>query len=109
MRAAVRALLSAGNDVILDEMPLDESTIPAWRHDLATVPALWVRLTAPMAILESREAARHHGHPGNARGHDGIAAHEQFDLTIDTSTRTPSEIAALILSSCGATEYPADQ
>jgi hypothetical protein len=35
MRAAVRALLDAGNNVILDEMPIDDTIMPAWRSALA--------------------------------------------------------------------------
>jgi len=34
MRAAVVALLDAGNDVILDEMPVDATVMPAWRQVL---------------------------------------------------------------------------
>lgn len=34
MRAAVVALLDAGNNVILDEMPVDATIMPAWRKAL---------------------------------------------------------------------------
>ncbi|SKC76640.1 phosphotransferase-like protein [Krasilnikoviella flava] len=97
-RAAVRALLDAGNDVILDEMPVDGTILPAWRRDLAGHRVWWVRLTAPLAVVEAREAGRTHGrHPGNARGHLDVADGEPFDLTIDASTRSPAEVADAIL------------
>ncbi|MFE6968551.1 hypothetical protein [Isoptericola sp. NPDC057653] len=97
-RAAVRALLDAGNDVILDEMPVDRTILPAWRRDLAGYAVLWVRLTAPLAVVEAREAGRTHGrHPGNARGHLDVADGEPFDLTLDASNRTAAELADAIL------------
>lgn len=69
MRAAVVAMLDRGNDIILDEMTMDDSVIPAWRRDLGTRPSYWVRLTAPLDVVEAREAARERGkHPGNPSG-----------------------------------------
>jgi len=97
-RAAVRALLDAGNDVVLDEMPVDGSILPAWRRELAGHRAWWVRLTAPLDVVEAREAARPHGrHPGNARGHLDVLDGEAFDLTVDTTARTPAEVADAVL------------
>lgn len=56
MRAAVRAMLDCGNDVILDEMPIDDTILPAWKRDLAGYPAFWVRLSASRDVVEAREA-----------------------------------------------------
>ena len=98
-RAAVRALLDAGNDVVLDEMPVDRTILPAWRRELAGHRTWWVRLTAPLDVVEAREAGRAHGrHLGNARGHLDVAAGESFDLTIDTSARSPAEVADAVLA-----------
>jgi chloramphenicol 3-O phosphotransferase len=100
MRGAVRALLDAGNDLILDEMPIDKTILPAWRRDLSAYPTYWVLLTAPLPVLEERERGRPSGrHLGNARGHHWLTELEGFDLLIDTAELAPSEVAARIVAS----------
>lgn len=102
MRAAVRAMLDQGNRIILDEMPLDESILPAWRSELTGYDATWIRLSAPLEVVEAREAARTRGqHLGNARGHFLIGADEQYDLHLDVSTATPAETARTIATWIG--------
>ena len=102
MRAAVNALLEAGNNVILDEMPIDNSIMRGWRHDLRADSILWVRLTASMLVLEERERGRTKGRVlGNARGHFDIDAGSDWDLVIDTDHLTPEDVAARIASALG--------
>ena len=73
MRAAVNALLEVGNDVIVDEMPINESILPSWRQSLVAREQFWVKLTAPLTVLEAREQGRAKGQKlGNARGHHGV-------------------------------------
>jgi len=98
MRAAVNALLATGNNVILDEMPVDDSIMPAWRRDLRSGSTCWVRLTASLAVLEARERARTKGQQlGNSRGHFDVQAGDEWDLVIDTDDLTPPETAAQIV------------
>ena len=100
MRGAVVAMLDAGNDVILDEMPLDATIVPAWKRALGARDALWIHLGARLDVVEARESTRRHGqHVGNARGHLGIADAEQYDLRIDTSELAPEDVADRILRS----------
>ena len=100
MRAAVRAMLDCGNHIILDEMPLDESILPMWRRELAGYDVTWIRLSAPLSVIERREAQRTHGqHLGNARGHFLIGADDQYDLQVDVATRSPAAIATGIAAS----------
>lgn len=97
MRASVRAMLDCGNNVILDEMPVDTSIIPAWKRELAAYPAFWVHLAAPLSVVEQREAWRTRGRQwGNARGHFGIADGEHFDLVLDASSAAPGDLGAEI-------------
>ncbi|WP_427895148.1 phosphotransferase-like protein [Kribbella sp. GL6] len=97
MRAAVVALLDTGNNIILDEMPVDPTIVPAWRQALTGYDVRWIALRAPLAAIEERELHRHHGrHLGNARGHHGHGMEGPFDLTLDTTTLTPAERAAAI-------------
>jgi chloramphenicol 3-O phosphotransferase len=94
MRAAVRALLDCGNHVILDEMPLDESILPAWRRELAEYRVTWIRLSAPLSVIEQREARRTRGqHLGNARGHFLIGADDRYDIQVDVATKSADAAA----------------
>ncbi|TCC23566.1 hypothetical protein E0H58_17500 [Kribbella speibonae] len=97
MRAAVVALLDAGNNVILDEMPVDATIMPAWRKALTGYDVRWVALQAPLEVIEERELERHHGrHLGNARGHYGHGMDGPFDLVLDAANLTPTERATTI-------------
>lgn len=98
MRGAVNALLDAGNDVIIDEMPLDETIVPAWRRDLQASESFWVHLSASLEVLEQRERNRARGqHLGNARGHFGIAPDDGWDLALPVGELVPSSVAAQII------------
>lgn len=99
MRAAVNALLATGNNVILDEMPLADSIVPAWRRDLRADAVLWVHLTASLPVHEDRERGRTKGRVlGNARGHYDVDHGTGWDLEIDTDALTPAESAQLIIN-----------
>lgn len=103
MRAAVKALLDCGNRVILDEMPLDESILPSWRRELVGYQVFWVHLTAPLQVVEEREARRTRGQKiGNARGHFHITADEDHDLRLDVATASPQDTAAKISAALSA-------
>ncbi|KNB53129.1 phosphotransferase-like protein [Streptomyces caatingaensis] len=94
MRQAVVALLREGNNVIVDEMPVDASVVPAWRAALAGQRVLWVLVRAPLAVLEAREAERFpERFRGLSRGHYDVCAQEGFDLVLDSSELEPEERA----------------
>ncbi|MBS43318.1 MAG: hypothetical protein CMH83_09185 [Nocardioides sp.] len=99
MRASVNALLAAGNDVLLDEMPVDASVVPAWRRDLRARSVRWVRLTASLPVLEERERGRVRSQVlGNARGHLDVEVGDGWDLVVDTDGLTPAEVADRVLA-----------
>lgn len=101
MRAAVVALLHAGNNVLLDEMPINDSVIPAWRDTLLGFNAFWVRLEAPLAVMEAREASRCKGRKlGNARGHADVQYGDAWDVVSSTADRSPTEVARIIRTAC---------
>ncbi|MEV8116845.1 phosphotransferase-like protein [Streptomyces xiamenensis] len=103
MRQAVASLLSEGNNVIVDEMPIDTTVLPAWRTVLAGHRVLWVRVKAPVAVLESREAERFpEKFRGLSRGHYDICDQEGFDLTLDSSELAPQERARRIAAALAA-------
>nr|WP_284302015.1 hypothetical protein [Mobilicoccus caccae] len=101
MRAAVNGLLATGNDVILDEMPIEASTMPTWRRDLRASASCWVYVTAPLEVLERRERERMSGRKsGNARGHHRLGQGGDWDMVVNTDTATPGDAAAEIIRRC---------
>ncbi|WP_405058688.1 hypothetical protein OG474_38995 [Kribbella sp. NBC_01505] len=106
MRAAVLALLDAGNHVILDDMPVDESIVPAWRQALAGRAVYWVSVEAPIEVIEARELERNHGrHLGNARGHLGLGLDGEFDLRLDSAALSAEERAAAVVRAAEAAGF----
>lgn len=94
MQASVCAMLDCGNNIILDEMPLDETIVPQWKRTLASYRTYWVHLSADLEVVEAREAQRQHGqHVGNARGHFGISDRECYDLELDVGALAPVDVA----------------
>lgn len=96
MRAAVEALAGAGNDLIVDDV-LPAEGLADYRHRLAGHRLFIVGLTAPLAELESREAARGDRLPGLARDQvEWVATAEGCDLTVDSAAEAPAALAARI-------------
>ena len=94
---AVRAYADAGNSVVVDDLMLGAAVYADWLEALRGVPVTWVRIDCPSAVAEQREVERGQ-RAGLARGtheavHDGV----RYDLTVDTSRRTPAEAAQVIL------------
>lgn len=84
----------AGNPVIVDEMLLDARVRDDWLTVLAPLPTLRVGVHCDPAELSRREARRT-SRPGLARWsanqvHTGM----RYDLTVDTTSTTPEQIAA---------------
>lgn len=101
MRAAVKALILEENDVTVDEMPIDETILPAWRRDLLAPKQFWVKLTAPLEVLEDRERHRTHRQKlGNARGHIDTPDDIAWDLVVQAADHDPADIARLIITRC---------
>lgn len=103
MRRAVASLLSEGNNVIVDEMPIDTTVLPAWRTALAAHRVLWVHVSAPLTVLESREAERYpEKFRGLSRGHYDICDPEDFDLVLDSSGLGPRDRAERVAAALEA-------
>lgn len=103
MHRAVVALVGAGCNVVCDDLILD----PAWADDWAVategIRAFLVGLECPLGVLEHRELARGDREPGEARAeaeavHHGIA----YDLSFDTATNSPENMALQILEMAAA-------
>uniref|UniRef100_A0A0G4IAW8 Uncharacterized protein n=1 Tax=Chromera velia CCMP2878 TaxID=1169474 RepID=A0A0G4IAW8_9ALVE len=111
--AATAALLSSGNDVIIDDVAfLGPQMVDRWRAVLSPFHCLFVEVRCSLEVLEERESRRPDRMPRHARG-QFYTVHEQtlkdsggslvrvlppYDVTVDTSATTPTEVADRILA-----------
>ncbi|WP_309234835.1 chloramphenicol phosphotransferase [Nocardia sp. XZ_19_385] len=96
--AAAAAFAHGGNDVVVDEMLLSPELMPLWMSALSGLDALVVAVRCPLEVAEQREVARGNER-GLARGHlRTVHRHDvRYDLSVDTSTATPAELARTVL------------
>jgi chloramphenicol 3-O phosphotransferase len=98
MHRAIAAYAKAGNNLIVDYIQYD----PCWRRDLEQalkgIQVYYVKVDAPLSVIEEREKARNTSPVGHARSHYGTVHQGMvYDLEIDSSKMIPEESAALIL------------
>ncbi len=97
MRHAVAAMAGQGNDLIVDDVVLHSEWLE-YEALLAGHDVTRIGVFAPLEILEQREAARGDRLVGLARWQfDRVHQGARYDLTLDTSQRTPEQCAAEIL------------
>lgn len=97
MRRAIGAMALEGNRLIVDDVMLQPGDGDDYRAVLAGCAVRFVGLHAPLEVLEARERDRGDREIGLARWqfsrvHQGQA----YDLEIDTTLRTPNEVAMII-------------
>jgi chloramphenicol 3-O phosphotransferase len=101
MRHAVASMARQGNSLIVDDVMLnDEAT--EYRVLLEGYDVRFVRLNAPLDVLEERERLRGDRDIGLARGqYDIISRGDGYDLEVDTSINTPVQTAKLLVDAFG--------
>jgi chloramphenicol 3-O phosphotransferase len=95
---AAAAFAHEGDDLVIDELLLTPDLLPTWMDALSGLDVLLVRVTCPLAVAEPRERDRRNP-SGLARGHYRIV-HDHgttYDMTVDTTTGTPTELARAVL------------
>ena len=97
---AVAAMAHSGNPLIVEHVLEQED----WYEDcvrlLDGLDVLWIGVTAEADTLDERERARGDRSPGEGRSHLEGGVHDavNYDLFLDTSDRTPAEVASQIAS-----------
>jgi chloramphenicol 3-O phosphotransferase len=99
MRSAVGALAREGNYLIVDDLMLSAHDQQDYRNFLQGLDFRFVGLVAPLDVLEERERQRGDRMLGLARWQfDRVHKDISYDLTIDTSLKSPDESARIIAS-----------
>jgi chloramphenicol 3-O phosphotransferase len=108
MRRSIAFMAGLGNHLIVDEIITDPRWVAEYRQLLGGIPALWVGVRCPLAILEAREKARTGIAAGHARQHfEAVHAHCRYDLEVDSSALSPYECARSIVARVAEIQPPA--
>lgn len=99
MHRAIAAYASTGNNLIVDYILYKPSWAKDLEESLKNTKVYWVKVNAPLEVIEARERKRNTSPAGHARSHyqtvhDGIV----YDLELDTSLQSPEECAIKIIS-----------
>jgi chloramphenicol 3-O phosphotransferase len=98
MRRAAAAFARSGNNVIFDDMFIEEDAIDDWSAALAGIDVVSVQVTAPIEVLQEREAARvRRRRVGLALGHKALNEAFAGDLVINTQDGGLEAAAKMIL------------
>lgn len=102
MRALVGSLAAKGMSVIVDEV-CEAETIRDYRLQAGDARLVLIKIEAPLAVIEQRERERGDRLIGLARDQAGFLHHGiAYDITVDTSTGTPDELAREVLARLAA-------
>jgi chloramphenicol 3-O phosphotransferase len=98
MHKAIAAYAKAGNNVIVDYIQYKN----IWAQDLKTslkeCKVIYVKVNAPLDVIEERELARSTSPAGHARSHyDTVHEGMVYDIEVDTSKESPEDCAQKIL------------
>lgn len=98
MHSAIAAYAEAGNNLIVDYILYN----PAWTEDLKEKlkgeKTYFIKVHAPLEVIEQREKSRNTSPVGHARSHyNTVHKNMSYHLSIDSSIQTPEESASQIL------------
>lgn len=99
-RAAMRAIVEAGSDVIIDEVFLEGARDQQrWRHTLRAMRVSWVGVRCDIEVAAAREAARGDRAHNLARAQSNIV-HQgvQYDAEVDTTLLTSVDAAQRLIA-----------
>ena len=99
---SVAAVVNSGLHAVCETIVYDDDDWRDWLEALHGIPACWVRLSAPLDVLEGREKAdRPRFLQGLAKGMTARMSVGSFDIEADTSAETAGAIAQRIIATLG--------
>lgn len=90
-------LVRKGHKIIVDDVFFEAEDVNSWMDALQEFEVFWIKLTAPIMVLEDREKKRKN-HPGCAR-YQFYYSYEKdsYDLKLDTSQMTTNGTVSKVL------------
>jgi len=99
---SVAAIAHAGTGVICETIVYDDTDWRDWSEALRDVATCWVKLRAPLVVLEARERADStRVLQGLARGMSARSPVGKYDVEADTNAESVDAIAQRIIASAG--------
>lgn len=99
MHRAIAAYAQAGNNITVDYILYKTAWLPDLFEALKDCPTYFIGFTTPLDVIEEREKKRNTSPIGHARSHyDTVHEGLTYDLEVDSTSKTPEEIAGEILS-----------
>ena len=100
---AVAAAVNCGLNVICETILYDDADWDDWADSLSGIRACWVRLSAPLAVIDAREKAeRVPLFQGLGRGMSARALVGTYSVEADTGTETTRQIVERVTRSLTA-------
>lgn len=94
MNSAIAAYAKAGCNVIVDYIAYKKEWADDLHAKLRGITSYWVKVSAPLSVLEAREIARKTSPPGHARSHYHVVDWDiSYDLEVDSSKSNAQTIA----------------
>lgn len=101
MNSAIAAYAKAGCNIIVDYIAYEKAWLDDLKKKLKPMKTYWVKVTAPLELLEQREVARGTSPQGHARSHyDFVYWDMQYDFELDVEKKTPQELAKIVKEKC---------
>jgi chloramphenicol 3-O phosphotransferase len=99
---SVAAVVSSGMNAVCETIVYDEDDWRDWSEALHNIPVCWVKLGAPVEVLEAREKAdRSRVFQGLAKGMSARKPVGTYDIEADTSIENVNAIVQRIVAALG--------
>ncbi len=98
MRRAMAAMLSAGNNIIIDDIVMEKEFLMDYLSVFNGLKLYFVGVRCPYPVIEKRESKRPGRFPGTAYGQMNIChSHNIYDVQVNTAEHSPGECALLVI------------
>jgi chloramphenicol 3-O-phosphotransferase len=96
---SVTAVVRSGVSVMCETIVYDDEDWVHWSNSIGDIDARWVKLTAPIAVLEARETEWPPSSRGLARGMVEKRSIGSYDVEVDTSAESTAAIVCRVIAS----------
>ncbi len=97
LKDVVVTLAQSGHHVMIDDVSFGKEQVDAWRAILKPFKVLWLGVSAPLDVIDSREKERGDRKLGTARWQaEKVHVGVDYDRMINTHEQSPDENVAII-------------
>ncbi|MCY4533173.1 MAG: hypothetical protein OXC84_12745 [Gammaproteobacteria bacterium] len=98
MRRAMATMLSAGNNIIIDDIVMEKEFLMDYLSVFNGLKLYFVGVRCPYPVIEKRESNRPGRFPGTAYGQMNIChSHNIYDVQVNTAEHSPGACALMVI------------